>query len=99
MTSAYMIKKSLKGIKRVKDSVHNELQKYNREECTTKMSSMSPHRINIFTEGYKSTVHCLKGRLPWHVKVISLTDIRHFSDLNEHELFQHLTEEPPRRHP
>lgn len=99
MTSAYMIRKFLQGIKGVKDPVHRELQKCNREEWTTKKSSVSPHRINVFTEGYKSTVHCLKGRLPRHVEVVSLTGIRHFSDLNEHEVFQRLAEEPPQRLP
>lgn len=47
-------------------------------------------------EGYKST-DCLKGRLSLDVEVVSLADIRRLLDLNEHELSQHLAEEPPRR--
>lgn len=67
-------------VKGVKAAVHKELQKYGREEQTGHRSSTSPHRIHIVAEGYKSANY-LKDRLPWDVKVVSLTD-RHLSDLN-----------------
>ena len=89
--------KFLQELKRVKDSVHSKLWNYDRQVWTMQKSSTSPHRINIFAEGYKST-QFLKGRLQWDVRV-SLRNIRRLSALNEHEPFQHLAEEPPRRHP
>lgn len=57
----------------MKDSVQKELQKYDMEEWEVQNISAFPHR-NVSAEGCKST-DWLKGRLPWDVKVFSLSCI------------------------
>lgn len=55
------------------------------------------HR-NISAEGCKFT-DWLKGRLPWDVKVFSLSDVRQLPGLTKHELVHALAEEPAQSQP
>lgn len=72
-------------------------QKTKRVKDSVQKNSTFPHR-NVSAEGCKTT-DWLKGRLPWDVKVVSLLDIRHLSDLTEHEVFHPLAEGPAQSQP